>query len=133
MADQIIPVGERIGGTESGAAAFGTAAGFTALLSAAACCVLPLVLAGAGIGAGAFAALVRYHWPLTIFAAVAVAGGWLLYWRRQRACTADAACATAAPSRAIFVMLCVASLFVALSAIWPSLLEQPLLKLLGGA
>ena len=117
---------------DRGVAAVGTAAGAGALLSAAACCVLPLALAAAGIGAGGLAAIVPFHWPMTIAAALAVAVGWFLYLRKRRACAADAGCTVAAPTRATVVMLSFASVFVTLSALWPSYLEKPLMNLLGG-
>lgn len=120
--------------SDRGAAAVGTVAGAGALFSAAACCVLPLALAALGIGAGGLAAIVPFHWPMTIAAAVAVAVGWALYLRKRRACAADASCTTvAAPTRATLVMLSFATVFVALSALWPSYLEKPLMNLLGGA
>lgn len=118
---------------ERGIAAAGTAASAGALFSAGACCVLPLALAVAGVGSGALAAVVPFHWPLTIASAVVVAAGWLLYWRKRRACATGADCAGAPPGRSTLVMLSVATLFVALSAIWPRFLEQPLMRLLGGA
>ena len=118
---------------ERGVAAVGTVAGAGALLSAAACCVLPLALAAAGIGAGGLAAFVPFHWPMTIAAALAVAVGWLLYLGKMRACAADASCTVAAPTRATPVMLSFATVFVALSTLWPSYLEKPLMNLLGGA
>lgn len=132
MTDQSIPVRARTGGAETGVAAVGTAASLTALFSAAACCVLPLAFAAAGLGAGGLAAFVPYHWPLTIGAALAVGTGWLLYWRERRACARDSSC-TLAPTRGTFVMLSLATLLVGLSAIWPGFLEPPLMRLLGGA
>ena len=114
-------------------AAVGTIAGAGALFSAAACCVLPLAFAALGVGAGGLAAVVPFHWPMTIAAAVAIAVGWLLYLKKRRACAADANCTTAPPTRATLVMLSLATLFVALSAVWPSYLEKPLMNLLGGA
>lgn len=118
---------------DRGVAAVGTVAGAGALFSAAACCVLPLALAAAGVGAGGLAAFVPFHWPMTIAAALAVAVGWFLYLRKRRACAADASCTIAAPSRATPVMLSAATVFVVLSALWPSYLEKPLTHLLGGA
>ena len=108
----------------------GTAASFGALFSAAACCVLPLALGALGVGAGGLSAIVPYHWPLTIIAIVAVATAWLLYLRKRRAGARDARCA--APTRATFVMLCVSTVLVAISAGW-SFIEAPLMRLLGGA
>lgn len=118
---------------DRGVAAVGTLAGAGALFSAAACCVLPLGLAALGVGAGGLAAFVPFHWPMTIAAAVAIAVGWFLYLRKRRACAADASCAVAPPTRATLVMLSAATVFVALSALWPSYLEKPLMNLLGGA
>ena len=112
-------------------AGLGALASLGALISAAACCVLPLGLAALGIGAGGLAALVPWHWPLTIAAIVAVATGWFLYARKRRAC-AVADCADAPPSRATLVMLCFATAMVGISALW-SFIEQPLMRLLGGA
>ena len=110
----------------------GTAASLTALFSAAACCVLPLALAAVGIGAGGLAAFVPFRWPLTIAAIVVVAAGWVLYLRKRRACSADADCAITPPGSTTFVMLWVATVMVAISALW-GFIEQPLMRTLGGA
>ena len=120
-------------GPDRGVAALGTIAGAGALFSAAACCVLPLAFAALGVGAGGFAAFVPFHWPMTIAAAAAIVVGWFLYIRKRRACAVDANCGVASPTRATLVMLSLASIFVALSALWPSYLEKPLMNLLGGA
>ena len=119
--------------SEQGVAAAGTAASAGALVSAGACCVLPLVFAAIGVGSGALGVVVPYHWPLTIVSAVVIAVGWLLYWRRRRACAAGADCAANPPSRATAVMLSLATVFVAISALWPGFFEPPLMRLLGGA
>lgn len=113
-------------------AALGAAASVGALFSAAACCVLPLALGAVGLGAGGLAVVVPFHWPLTIAALVAVAAAWLLYLRKKRACARDSGCTTVPPSRATFVMLCLSTIFVTLSAFW-SFIEAPLMRLLGGA
>ena len=133
MNDQTLPRPAGFEASDRRVAAVGTVAGAGALFSAAACCVLPLALAAAGIGAGGLAAIVPFHWPMTIAAALAVAVGWFLYLRKSRACAADAGCKVGAPSRATLVMLSFATVFVALSALWPAYLEEPLMKLLGGA
>lgn len=112
-------------------AAFGTAAGFSALFAASACCVLPLGLAALGVGASVSSgieALVPLHWPLTVAALLAVAGGWLLYFRRRRACSRNMSCITAAPSRQTLVLLIVATFFVTISSLWDSI-EIPLMGL----
>lgn len=133
MADELLRQGAPVNTPETGVAVVGTAAGVTALFSAAACCVLPLAFAALGLGAGGLAAFVPYHWPLTIASAVAVSIGWLLYLRKRRACVAGAECASAPPRRATLVLLCVATVAVALSAVWPRFIEKPLMGLLGGA
>ena len=84
-----------------------------------------------GVGAGGLAAVVPFHWPLTIAAMVAVAVGWFLYARKRRACAA-AACTVSPPARATFAMLCVATVIVGISSIW-GFIEQPLMRMLGGA
>jgi len=119
--------------SDRGVATIGTVAGVGALFSAAACCVLPLALAALGVGAGGLAAFVPWHWPMTIAAAVAIAVGWWLYLKRRRACSRDASCTIALPTRATLFMLSLATVFVALSALWPSYIETPLMNLLGGA
>lgn len=133
MADELSSKGAPDKTPETGVAVVGTAASVTALFSAAACCVLPLAFAGLGVGAGGLAAFVPYHWPLTIVSGLAVAIGWLLYFRKRSACAGDAECDTAPPRRATLVLLYIATAAVALSAAWPRFLEQPLLTFLGGA
>lgn len=132
MADEILTRPEALAGSERGVAAVSTVGGFAALFSAAACCVLPLAFAALGLGASGLAAFVPYHWPLTIASAVAVALGWALYIRKRRACLRDESC-TVAPPRATLFMLSAATVFVALSALWPTYFEGPLMRLLGGA
>lgn len=133
MTDKILEQPASFEPTDRGVATIGTVAGAGALFSAAACCVLPLALAALGVGAGGLAAFVPFHWPMTIAAAVAIAVGWWLYLKRRRACARDASCTTALPTRATLLMLSLATVFVALSALWPSYLEKPLMNLLGGA
>ena len=133
MADELLRLGISAKAPETGVAVVGTAAGATALFSAAACCVLPLAFAALGLGAGGLAAFVPYHWPLTIASTVAVSIGWLLYLRKRLACAEGAECASAPPRRATLVLLCIATAAVALSAVWPRFIEAPLMGLLGGA
>lgn len=117
---------------DRGVAALGTAAGFSALFAASACCILPLGLAALGVGAGVSStvkALVPFHWPLTIVALLAVAGGWVLYLRRRKACSMDGSCATSPPARQTLVLLVFATLFVTISAMW-GYIEAPLMSVL---
>ena len=108
-------------------AAVSVAAGFAAFFSAAACCVLPAALALAGVGAGGFAFVVPYHWPLTIVSGVVVALGWALYVRKLRTCTGDAV-----SSRATFLLLSAATAFIMLSVAWKAFFETPLQEWLLG-
>lgn len=133
MADEFLRKDVSAKTPETGVAALGTAAGVTALFSAAACCVLPLAFAAIGLGAGGLAAFVPYHWPLTIASAVAVTLGWFLYLRKRRACSEGAECASTSPRRVTLVLLCIATAAVALSAVWSRFIERPLMGLLGGA
>lgn len=120
-------------GADRNVALLGSVTGFGAVLSAAACCVLPLALGAVGLGAGGLAVFVPLHWPLTMAAAIAVTTGWFFYLRRRRGSCAEASdCSIAPSSRATFAMLCLATTFVTLSVLW-SLIETPLLLLLGGA
>ena len=115
---------------EGSAATLGAVAGLGALLSAAACCILPLALAALGLGSAGLSAIVPFHWPLTIAAVAAVAVGWLLYGRKRRACAVDGTCTSASPARSTFVLLCVATTFVLISAFW-GYIEAPLMRALG--
>jgi len=134
MEQEPFPTSARGGrsGADRGLAALGSIAGLGALFSAAACCVLPLALAGMGIGSAGLATFVPFRWPLTLGAALFVAAGWFLYLRRKRRCAADTHCAVAPPARMTFAMLGVASAFVIVSSLW-ALIEAPLLRLMGGA
>lgn len=133
LADQDLARGGTSINAEKGVTALGTAGGLTAVLSAAACCVLPLALAAVGLGAGGLAFLVPYHWPLTVGAGLAVATGWVLYARKRRACAKSSDCTMSSSTRATIPMLCLATAFVMLSALWPGYIEAPLMRLLGGA
>lgn len=112
-------------------AAVGAIASIGALFSAAACCILPLGLAAFGVGSVGLSAVVPFHLPLTIAAMVAIAAGWLFYARRHRACARDATCTTAPPARSTFLLLCVATIIVTISALW-GFIEAPLMRALGG-
>lgn len=133
MAEQVLAQSDLVAGSERDVAAVSTVGGFAALFSAAACCVLPLVFAALGLGTGGLALLVPYHWPLTIAAGLAVAAGWALYARKRRACALTSDCVVAPPTRATLLLLCVATVSVILSALWPDYIEVPLMRLLGGA
>jgi mercuric ion transport protein len=95
--------------------------GVASVFAWAACCVLPLALSVAGASfAGAAVIAGARNW-LTLLAAVVLAAGWLLHWRRLRMCQKDAACRR--PSRLAFWLLVVASLLVVLSLAWQPYIE----------
>ena len=122
-------------GKEGGVATVGVVAGASAFFAAAACCVLPAALAAFGVGAGLSSSLsdfVPFRWPLMIAAALAVAVGWVLYIRRRNECRRDASCPRSPPTRATFILLCVATVFIALSAILPYF-EGEIMRAIGPA
>ena len=85
---------------------------------AASCCVLPLVIAGLGAGAGVFAVLellADYRTPLLIGSAALVSIAWFLYFRRRAA-------------RGTAAALAIASVLVLTAASW-SWFEPSLLKI----
>lgn len=74
-----------------------TAGGLIAAFGAAACCGLPLVLAGIGLGSawlvGPAYLASPYQTPLVVIAAICLAGGAFLLWRQRRvACAPNAIC-----------------------------------------
>lgn len=103
--------------TEKSIAFGGIFASSAALISAAACCVLPLVFVSLGIGASALSFLVPYHWPITIVAGAAIAAGWLLVLRNW---------SRGAVARSTMVVLTLATLLLALSVAWKTYFEAPL-------
>ena len=103
--------------------------GFGGATAAVSCCVLPLALAGVGVGAGGLASLGPLYHPLSAIALLAVVAGWYLYLKRRRLCATDADCTP--PTTSTFVLLMAASAFVALSAVWP-VIEPTLMQKLGG-
>lgn len=103
--------------------------GIASVFAWAACCVLPLALSVAGVSfAGAAVIAGARNW-LTLLAAVILAVGWLLHWRRLRMCRKDAACQR--PSRLAFWLLVIASLLVLLSLAWQPYIEPWAMPRLG--
>lgn len=96
----------------------GVLASTIALISAAACCVLPLVFVSFGLGATALSFLVPYRWPLTLIAGLAIAAGWFVLFRnspkgRRRTST--------------ITLLGTASALLALAVAWEPFIEAPLI------
>ena len=110
----------------------GIATGIGAI-AASSCCVVPLVLAAFGAGAGVFGmleALASWRVPLLIVSAIGVAVGWFAWWRKRNAsCEVGSACATPASSRTSLTLLVLASLIVATAIGWDHI-EPALLKLM---
>ena len=110
-------------------AAFAAAAG--AVFAWAACCVLPMSLALAGLGLGGLSWIAGQRTWIT-FAALGVVGvGWVLTWRRARLCRTDAACR--APSRLGTVVLGVATVLIILALVWQPIVEPWALSLIRSA
>jgi len=115
--------------TDKTAATVAAVSGFGGITAAAACCVLPLALASAGVGASGLASLGPPFHPLSAVALLAFGVGWYLYAKRSRLCAIDDDCTP--PATSTLVLLIAASMFVALSAVW-HFIEAPLMSKLGG-
>jgi mercuric ion transport protein len=120
------------GTAKNALALVGIATGIGAI-AASSCCVVPLVLAAFGAGAGVFAmleALTPWRVPLLVISGIGVAVGWLAWWRKQKAsCEVGSACATPSSSRTPLILLLLASLIVATAIGW-DYIEAVLLKLM---
>jgi mercuric ion transport protein len=115
-------------------AVLGVAGGAGTLL-ASSCCILPLALGGFG-ASGALVVLLEsltpWRMPLFALSAVAIAGGWAMWWRYRRdACTTATGCAVPRNSVAAVTMLAVATKFLAVAALW-ILFEPAILSMLQG-
>jgi len=120
------------GNAGAGLTAVGAIASFGAILAAASCCVLPLALAGLGVGAGlssSLAALMPLRWPLTALSIVGLAAGWWTYVRRRRVCAADRSCTVSLPGKATLVALTVGTVVTIATVLWDKL-EAPLIRAL---
>ena len=114
-----------------GIASIAAGLGLGAVLSAAACCVLPLALASLGVGAGlagSFVGLASIRAPLLVLSAVALVVAWVIWWRkRETACASGAACAADAKPRRALGLLIAATMLVGLAGIWGSI-EPTMMK-----
>ena len=109
-------------------AAIGTSV--SAVVAWAACCVLPMSLAAAGVTLAGTAFFAQQRTWLTALAAVVLALGWVLLWRRSRRCMVDAACKP--PSRLSVALMSVASIILILAVVWQPLIEPKLLSIILG-
>lgn len=111
-----------------GGAAVAAASG--AVFAWAACCALPMALALGGVGFSAAAIAGQRSW-ITLLAAVVLAAGWGLTWRRARACRLDRGCAP--PSRVSILLLSVATALLLTAMAWPRLIEPSVLSAIRAA
>ena len=114
-----------------GIASIAAALGLGAVISAAACCVLPLALASIGVGAGlagSLAGLASIRTPLLVLSGLALVIAWIMWWRKRKAaCAPGDACAVDARPRRAVGLLIAATVLVGLAAIWGSI-EPTLMK-----
>jgi mercuric ion transport protein len=110
-------------------AAVAAAAG--AVFAWAACCVLPMSLALAGLGLGGLSWFAGQRSWITLAALGVIGVGWILTWRRARMCRVDGACA--APSLRGIGLLTGATILVLLALIWQPIVEPWALALIRSA
>ena len=117
------------GDGSSVAAGAGFAAGLLGIV-ASSCCVLPILLVGAGLG-GIGATLIPTLAALRPYflgaAVLAIAAAWVVHLRRSRVCATDAACAAPARSRRAPLWLVSVSAVVLLAIVWQATVEPWLL------
>lgn len=110
-------------------AAVAAAAG--AVFAWAACCVLPMSLALAGLGLSGLAWFAAQRTWITLAALAVIGVGWILTWRRARTCRVDSNCA--APSRLGTGLLGAATVLVLLALVWQPIIEPWALTLIRSA
>ena len=103
-------------------------ASVSAVVAWAACCVLPMSLAAAGMTLAGTAFFAQQRGWLTVVAAVMLAAGWVMLWLRSRRCKLDGGCKP--PSRLNVALLIVASTFLILAVVWQPLIEPSLLSII---
>lgn len=102
-----------------------------AVFAWAACCVLPMSLALAGLGLGGLNLIAAQRNAITVAALAVIGLGWLFTWRRARMCRVDGACA--APSPLAIVLLGAATVLVLLALVWQPIVEPWALALIRSA
>ncbi|MBC7168715.1 MFS transporter permease [Phenylobacterium sp.] len=116
---------------ETGLSWAAVAAAAGAVFAWAACCVLPMSLALAGLGLGGLSWIAGQRTWITLAALGVVGMGWVLTWRRARKCRVDSACA--APSRLAVGLLGAATVLVLLALAWQPIIEPWALALIRSA
>ncbi len=107
------------------------AAAASAVFAWAACCVLPVSLALAGLGLGGVSWIAGQRTWITLAAFGVIGVGWVLTWRRARMCRPDAACR--APSQLGTGLLGAATVLALLALAWQPFVEPWALALIRGA
>jgi mercuric ion transport protein len=102
-----------------------------AVFAWAACCVLPMSLALAGLGMGGVSWIAGQRTWITLAALGVIGVGWVLTWRRAQMCRTDAACR--APSRLGTGLLGAATVLALLALAWQPFVEPWALALIRGA
>ena len=102
-----------------------------AVFAWAACCVLPMSLALAGLSLGGLGWFAGHRIWFTLAALVAIGIGWVLAWRRARKCKTDERCA--APSGLAIGLLAIATVLVLVALIWHPFVEPWALSLIRNA
>ena len=98
-----------------------------AVLAACSCCILPLVLAAAGLSAS-LSSILSLHWPMTALSMIAVAASWLIFLRKyRRKCHCDSQAAHKWFLNPQIIMLLVATALTFIAAAW-GLFEPTLMK-----
>jgi mercuric ion transport protein len=110
-------------------AAVAAAAG--AVFAWAACCVLPMSLALAGLGLGGLSWVAGQRTWITLAALAVIGVGWVVTSRRARICRVDSVCA--APSRLGIRLLGAATVLVLLALFWQPVVEPWALALIRSA
>jgi mercuric ion transport protein len=96
---------------------------------ASSCCAIPMALAGLGAGGAAFSGLEFLATRRIYFiagAALALAIGWVLFFRQRS--IAYNSCTCTMPTRSTATLLSIGTMFVALSYVWDPLIEPMLLR-----
>lgn len=105
-------------------------ASVSAVVAWAACCVLPMSLAAAGMTLAGTAFFAEQRAWITIVAALTLAAGWVMLWRRSQRCKLDEGCKP--PSRLNVALMIAASIFLVVAVVWQPLIEPRLLSIILG-
>lgn len=105
-------------------------ASVSAVVASAACCVLPMSLAAAGMTLAGTAFFAQQRAWLTVVAAVVLLAGWVMLWRRSQRCKRDSGCKPG--SRLNVILMTVASIFLFFAIVWQPLIEPQLLSIILG-